>query len=49
MIYMDCFEFGWGLCCLQATFQAQNLSQARVLYDNLAVICPIMVSKLTFL
>ena len=43
-IYMDCMGFGMGCCCLQVTFQACNISEARLLYDQLAPLCPIMVS-----
>lgn len=43
-IYMDCMGFGMGCCCLQLTFQACDLTEARFLYDQLAVLCPIMMS-----
>lgn len=43
-IYMDCMGFGMGCCCLQVTFQACNIDEARELYDQLAPLCPIMVS-----
>lgn len=36
--------FGMGLCCLQMTFQAVNLDEARMLYDNLTPITPIMLA-----
>ena len=42
-IYMDCMGFGMGLSCLQVTFQACDIDEARHLYDQLAVICPMMV------
>ena len=42
-IYMDCMCFGMGCCCLQITFQACNIDEARHLYDQLAVIAPIML------
>lgn len=42
-IYMDAMGFGMGCCCLQITFQAREIHEARRLYDQLAVICPIMV------
>ena len=35
--------FGMGCCCLQVTFQACNISEARLLYDQLASLCPGMV------
>ncbi|CAJ0909380.1 5957_t:CDS:10 [Entrophospora sp. SA101] len=37
-IYMDSMVFGMGCCCLQITFQACNIEEARRLYDQLAVI-----------
>ena len=32
-----------GVCSLQTTFQASDLDQARYLYDQLAVVCPVLV------
>ncbi|NP_001092146.1 glutamate-cysteine ligase, catalytic subunit L homeolog isoform X1 [Xenopus laevis] len=43
-IYMDAMGFGMGNCCLQVTFQACSISEARYLYDQLATICPIMMA-----
>ncbi|KAK1170903.1 glutamate--cysteine ligase catalytic subunit-like [Acipenser oxyrinchus oxyrinchus] len=43
-IYMDSAGFGSGNCCLQVTFQACNMTEARYLYDQLATICPIMMA-----
>ncbi|XP_012941987.1 glutamate--cysteine ligase catalytic subunit [Aplysia californica] len=43
-IYMDCMGFGMGNCCLQVTFQACNIEEARYLYDQLAGMCPIMLA-----
>lgn len=43
-VYMDAIGFGAGCCCLQVTFQAQNVNEARVLYDQLAPICPLMLA-----
>lgn len=48
-IYMDCMGFGMGNCCLQVTFQACNIDEAKTLYDQLAGMCPIMVSALSHL
>ena len=42
-IYMDCMGFGMGCSCLQVTFQACNITEARLLYDQLSPLCPIMV------
>ncbi len=43
-IYMDCMGFGMGCSCLQVTFQGCDIDEARHLYDQLAVVCPMMVS-----
>ncbi|KAI9203672.1 glutamate-cysteine ligase-domain-containing protein [Polychytrium aggregatum] len=43
-IYMDCMCFGMGCCCLQVTFQACSVEEARRLYDHLAVVSPIMLA-----
>jgi len=43
-IYMDCMGFGMGCSCLQLTFQACDLTEAKHLYDQLAVLCPIMLA-----
>jgi glutamate--cysteine ligase catalytic subunit len=42
-IYMDSMAFGMGCCCLQATFQACTIREARFLYDQLAVMSPLLV------
>ena len=42
-IYMDHMGFGMGNSCLQLTFQACNVDEATLLYDQLANLCPIMV------
>ncbi|CAG8739716.1 1978_t:CDS:2, partial [Dentiscutata heterogama] len=41
-IYMDSIAFGAGCCSLQVTIQACNIREARKLYDQLAVLGPIM-------
>lgn len=43
-IYMDCMGFGMGCSCLQVTFQACNIVEARLLYDQLSPLCPIMLA-----
>ncbi|CAO3664044.1 unnamed protein product [Umbelopsis ramanniana] len=43
-IYMDAMAFGMGCCCLQITFQACNVDEARRLYDQLAPVGPIMLA-----
>lgn len=42
-VYLDAMGFGMGCCCLQLTFQACNITEARTLYDQLTPLCPIMV------
>ena len=36
--------FGMGCCCLQVTFQCRSIQEARHLYDQLAVLGPIMMA-----
>lgn len=43
-VYMDAMGFGMGNCCLQMTFQACNINEARYLYDQLTPLCPIMLA-----
>eukprot|EP00667_Euglena_gracilis_P001614 EG_transcript_1613 len=43
-IYLDCMAFGMGTSCLQMTFQASTLSEARHLYDQLAVLSPLLLA-----
>jgi glutamate--cysteine ligase catalytic subunit len=43
-IYMDCMCFGMGCSCLQLTLQASHIQEARHLYDQLAVLAPIMLA-----
>ncbi|XP_071492042.1 glutamate--cysteine ligase catalytic subunit-like [Diadema antillarum] len=43
-VYMDSMVFGMGCGCLQATIQAATLPEARVLYDQLTAITPIMMA-----
>uniref|UniRef100_H2YS62 Glutamate--cysteine ligase n=1 Tax=Ciona savignyi TaxID=51511 RepID=H2YS62_CIOSA len=43
-VYMDAMGFGMGTTCLQCTIQASNLDEAKLLYDQLAPICPIMLA-----
>lgn len=44
VVLMDAMGFGMGCCCLQLTFQACNINEARTLYDQLAPLCPIMLA-----
>jgi len=43
-IHMDAMGFGMGMCCLQTTFQASKVTEARRVYDQLAVFAPIMMA-----
>ncbi|KAG8729169.1 hypothetical protein FRC12_021211, partial [Ceratobasidium sp. 428] len=43
-IYMDAMGFGMGCCCLQITFQASNVSEARTVYDALVPVAPILMA-----
>ena len=41
---MDAMGFGMGMCCLQVTFQARDVDESRYMYDQLAVLAPIMLA-----
>ncbi|GLB37673.1 putative glutamate-cysteine ligase [Lyophyllum shimeji] len=43
-IYLDAMGFGMGCCCLQLTFQACNVNDARRMYDGLIPIGPILLA-----
>lgn len=43
-IHMDAMAFGMGCCCLQVTFQAKDIEESRFMYDQLAVVAPIMMA-----
>jgi glutamate--cysteine ligase catalytic subunit len=43
-IYLDSIGFGMGCSCLQTTFQAQSIDEARHLYDQLTPLTPIMLA-----
>jgi len=43
-VHMDCMAYGMGCCCLQVTFQACDVDEARYLYDQLATLAPIMLA-----
>mmetsp|Transcript_32801 Transcript_32801/g.37524 ORF Transcript_32801/g.37524 Transcript_32801/m.37524 type:complete len:604 (-) Transcript_32801:204-2015(-) len=40
-IYMDSQHFGMGCCCLQITYEAQNLEHAKFLHDSFIPLGPI--------
>lgn len=44
VVHMDAMGFGMGCCCLQLTFQACCIEEARTLYDHLTPLCPIMLA-----
>jgi glutamate--cysteine ligase catalytic subunit len=43
-IYMDAMAFGMGSCCLQITFQAKNVTEGRIMYDQLSSLGPILLA-----
>ncbi|KAF6776316.1 hypothetical protein AHF37_04401 [Paragonimus kellicotti] len=43
-VYLDAMGFGMGCSCLQITFQSCCIDEARILYDQLATICPILMA-----
>lgn len=43
-IHMDAMAFGMGSCCLQITFQAQNITEGRKMYDQLSPLAPILLA-----
>lgn len=43
-VHMDAMAFGMGCCCLQITFQAKDIDESRFIFDQLAVMAPIMMS-----
>ncbi len=43
-IYMDAMGFGMGCSCLQMTFQAQSIEEAKHLHDQLAPLTPILLA-----
>ncbi|SNX85726.1 probable gamma-glutamylcysteine synthetase [Melanopsichium pennsylvanicum] len=43
-IYMDAMGFGMGCCCLQVTFQACSVQEARTVYDQLIPIGPLLLA-----
>ena len=42
-VHLDGMAFGMGMCCLQVTFQARDLAESLRLYDQLAVLAPVVV------
>ncbi|XP_005188300.1 glutamate--cysteine ligase [Musca domestica] len=44
VVLLDATGLGMGCGCLQVTFQAANMQEGRLLYDQLATMCPIMLA-----
>ena len=44
MIKMDCMGFGMGNCCLQITMQMKDIDQCMYLYDQFAILSPILLN-----
>ena len=42
-VHLDMMAAGMGMCCLQVTFQARDITESLRLYDQLAVLSPIVV------
>lgn len=43
-IYMDAMGFGMGMSCVQSTYLCPSLSDARYVYDQLAVLAPLWLA-----
>lgn len=43
-VYMDAMGFGMGCCCLQLTFQACSVPEARRIYDSFVPLAPIFLA-----
>ncbi|GAA5976095.1 hypothetical protein JCM11641_003280 [Rhodosporidiobolus odoratus] len=43
-IYLDSMGFGMGCCCLQITFQACSVEEARRMYDSFVPVGPVMLA-----
>ncbi|KAJ1460382.1 glutamate-cysteine ligase-domain-containing protein [Pelagophyceae sp. CCMP2097] len=41
---LDAMAFGMGACCMQVTFQAHDVREARYVYDQLAALAPVMLA-----
>lgn len=42
-VVIDSMGQGMGCCCLQVTMQTESLKEARLLYDTLGSICPLLL------
>lgn len=43
-VVMDGSAFGMGCCCLQVTIQGRDMEESRYLYDQLAIMAPLMLA-----
>jgi glutamate--cysteine ligase catalytic subunit len=43
-VYMDAMAFGMGSSCVQCTFQCCNIDEARLFYDAMVPLAPIMLA-----
>ena len=43
-VFLDATGFGMGCCCLQTTFQAESIDDARYLYDQLTPFTPLLLA-----
>lgn len=43
-VHMDAMAFGMGCCCLQVTFQNEDVDESRFVYDQIAVLAPILMA-----
>ena len=43
-IYLDSLAQGFGCTCLQVTFQCSDLTEAKYLYDQMAVMAPVFLA-----
>jgi glutamate--cysteine ligase catalytic subunit len=43
-VYADAMPYGMGSSCLQVTMQAANISESRLLYDQLAPLTPLLLA-----
>ena len=43
-INMDCMAFGMGSCCTQLTIQCKNLDESLFIYDQFAILSPILLA-----
>jgi glutamate--cysteine ligase catalytic subunit len=43
-ILMDCMGFGMGCCCSQLTLQCSDMNHSMLLYDNFAILSPILLA-----